>query len=72
MMVTLSVLLQDRSELIATYALSGFASIPIIGIFVGAYGVIVPNKAAALRKFLLKGCVAATIASYLTACVAGR
>ena len=57
--------------MIATYALAGFASIPTMGISLGAYSVLAPKKTAALNKFLLKGGVAATIASYLTACVAG-
>ncbi|XP_060085848.1 solute carrier family 28 member 3-like [Ylistrum balloti] len=64
-------ILTDRSELIATYAMCGFASIPSVAISLGSFAALAPNRLAELSKLAMRGLIAGTIASYLTACVAG-
>ncbi|XP_069114689.1 uncharacterized transporter HI_0519-like [Argopecten irradians] len=64
-------ILTDRSELIATYAMCGFSSLPSIGISLGAFAALAPTRLAELSKIAMKGMIAGTIASYITACVAG-
>ncbi|XP_053373043.1 solute carrier family 28 member 3-like [Mercenaria mercenaria] len=61
----------ESSELIVSYALCGFASIPMIGMTLGALTVIIPDRAPEVTKLSFRALVAGTIASYLTACVAG-
>ncbi|OWF51722.1 Sodium/nucleoside cotransporter 1 [Mizuhopecten yessoensis] len=61
----------DRSELITTYAMCGFASMPSVGITLGSFAVLAPGRVGELSKLAMRGLIAGTIASYLTACVAG-
>ncbi|XP_060085850.1 uncharacterized transporter YutK-like [Ylistrum balloti] len=64
-------ILTDRSELITTYAMCGFASMPSIGISLGSFAALAPRRLDEISKIAMKGLIAGTIASYLTACVAG-
>ncbi|XP_021350798.1 uncharacterized protein LOC110448730 [Mizuhopecten yessoensis] len=64
-------ILTDRSELITTYAMCGFASMPSVGITLGSFAVLAPGRVGELSKLAMRGLIAGTIASYLTACVAG-
>ncbi|XP_033761485.1 uncharacterized transporter HI_0519-like [Pecten maximus] len=64
-------ILTDRSELISTYAMCGFASLPSVGISLGSFAALAPTRFNELSKMALKGVIAGTIASYITACVAG-
>jgi CNT family concentrative nucleoside transporter len=67
-----SFLLTDRkSIIIATYALCGFANFSSIGIQIGGIGVIAPNQRVLLSKLGLKALLGGTIASLITASIAG-
>lgn len=61
----------QRSIVIATYALCGFANIGSIGIQIGGIGSIAPERQSDLAKLSFRAMVAGTIACFTTACIAG-
>ena len=63
--------LAERSQAIATFAVCGFANLSSIGIQIGGLGVIVPSRRADIARLGLLALVAATLANFSTACVAG-
>ncbi len=63
--------LQDRSVIIATYALCGFANFGSIGIQLGGIGGIAPRRKHDLAKIALRAMIAGTIAAFMTATIAG-
>ena len=63
--------LSDRSITIATYALCGFANFSSIGIQIGGISSLEPSRKKDLAKLGLKAMIAATLAAFMTACVAG-
>lgn len=65
------IILQDKSLIIATYALCGFANLASIGIQVGGIGAIAPGQRKNITELGVKALIAGTIASFFTACIAG-
>ncbi len=67
--------LQDRmtqkSILMATYALCGFANFASIGIQIGGIGALVPGRKAELAKFGVKALIGGTLACLSTAILVG-
>ncbi|UCF39232.1 MAG: NupC/NupG family nucleoside CNT transporter [Acidobacteriota bacterium] len=63
--------MDPRSELIATYALCGFANLGSIGIQLGGIGGLAPERRSDLARLGLKALLAGSMASFLTASVAG-
>lgn len=63
--------MSPRSEIIATYALCGFASFLDIGICLGTVGAIVPSKKREVAHIALRSMIAGNIACFVTACIAG-
>ncbi len=63
--------ISERSIVIATYALCGFANIGSIGIQIGGIGGIAPNRRADLARIGVRAMVAGTLACFMTACIAG-
>ncbi|XP_063860890.1 solute carrier family 28 member 3-like isoform X2 [Scylla paramamosain] len=63
--------LSVRAEVIATYALCGFSNISSIGINLGGFGAMAPNRKADLAKVVLRAMIAGSCACFLTACIAG-
>lgn len=63
--------LQPKSMIIATYALCGFANFASIGIQIGGIGAIAPGKRKELTELGIKALIGGTIASFLTAAIAG-
>jgi len=61
----------QRSLIIMTYALCGFANIVSIGIQVGGIGALAPNQRSTLAKLGVKALIGGSIACFLTACIAG-
>ncbi len=61
----------QRSLLIATYALCGFANFASIGIQIGGIGALVPERISELAELGLRAMIAGTIASFMTAIIAG-
>ena len=64
-------LLSEKSIIIATYALCGFANFASIGIQIGGIGAIAPGQRQTLTKFGIKALIGGTIACFLTAIIAG-
>ena len=60
----------DRSIIILSYALCGFANFGSIGIQIGGIGEIAPNKKKDLAELGFMAMIAATLACGITACVA--
>ena len=56
---------------ISTYALCGFANLGSIGIQIGGIGGIAPDRRSDLAKLGMRAMIAGTLASFMTACVAG-
>ncbi|MBH31041.1 MAG: NupC/NupG family nucleoside CNT transporter [Candidatus Marinimicrobia bacterium] len=61
----------DRTAIIASYALCGFANFASIGIQLGGIGGIAPERRKDLAKIALKAMIAGALASWLTATIAG-
>ncbi len=64
-------LLSEKSIIIATYALCGFANFASIGIQIGGIGAIAPGQRRTLTELGFKALVGGTLAGFLTACIAG-
>ena len=64
-------LITEKSKIIATYALCGFANFASIGIQIGGIGAIAPSRRKELSKFGIKALIGGTIACFLTATIAG-
>ena len=63
--------ISERSAIIATYALSGFANFSSIAIQLGGIGGIAPGRRHDLSRLGLKAMVGGSIAAFMTATVAG-
>ena len=64
-------LLSAKSVIIASFALCGFANFSSIAIQLGGIGVMVPNRKADLAKLGFKAMICGTMASYISATLAG-
>jgi CNT family concentrative nucleoside transporter len=64
-------ILIDRSFVIASFALCGFANISSIGIQLGGIGALVPERRHELARLGVRALFAGTLANYLSACIAG-
>lgn len=64
-------MLSEKSVIIATYALCGFSNFSSIAIQVGGIGGIAPNRQADLSRLGLTALLAATLATLMTATIAG-
>lgn len=65
------VVLSERSTLIMTYALCGFANFGSVGIQIGGIGGIAPERRADLARLGMRAMIGGTLAMMMTACVAG-
>lgn len=61
----------EKSIIMSTYILCGFANFASIGIQIGGIGALVPNRKALLSKLGLLALVAGTLASLLTSVIVG-
>lgn len=61
----------ERAQVIATYALCGFANFSSIGIQIGGIGALAPERRSDLARLGLRAMFGGAIASWITACVAG-
>lgn len=62
---------QRRSEIIATYALCGFANLSSIGIQLGGIGAMAPSRKSDLSRLVLRALFAGTVTTLMTASLAG-
>lgn len=65
------VALSERSIVILTYALCGFANFGSVGIQIGGIGGIAPERRADLALLGMRAMIGGTLACMMTACVAG-
>ena len=63
--------ISERTAIIASYALCGFANFGSIGIQLGGIGAMAPERKKDLAKLVTKAMVGGALASWLTATVAG-
>jgi concentrative nucleoside transporter, CNT family len=63
--------LSERGRLIASYALCGFANLGSIGVQIGGYSVLAPERRADLSRIALRAMFGGLLATNLVACVAG-
>ena len=64
-------LISERTEIIATYALCGFANFSSIAIQIGGIGGIAPERKSDLARLGLRAMVAGSLACFQTAAIAG-
>lgn len=64
-------LLSEKSIIISTYALCGFANFASIGIQIGGIGSMAPSRQSDLSTLGVKALMAATLATMMTATIAG-
>jgi CNT family concentrative nucleoside transporter len=63
--------ISERSFIIATYALCGFANFGSIAIQIGGYGSLVPERRADFAKLGLRAMIGGSLAAFMTATIAG-
>ena len=63
--------LSEKAIIVSTYALCGFANFSSIAIQIGGIGGIAPTRRADLAKFGLKAVLGGTLATFMTATIAG-
>ena len=62
--------ISERTALIASYALCGFANFASIGIQIGGISGIAPNRKKDVAKLAFKAMIGGALASWITACIA--
>ncbi len=63
--------LSERAELIATFAICGFANLGSVGIQIGGIGGLAPERRGDLARLGLRALAGGALASFMTACLAG-
>ncbi len=63
--------MDQRSFVIATYALCGFANLSSIAIQIGGIGALAPSRKSDLARMGLKAVAAGSMANFMSACIAG-
>jgi concentrative nucleoside transporter, CNT family len=63
--------ISERSAAIITYGLCGFSNFSSIGIQIGGIGAMAPERRGDLARLGLRAMLGGTLASFMTACVAG-
>lgn len=68
---TSATVLSHKSIVIASFALCGFANLGSVAIQVGGIGELAPNRRADLAKLGIRALICGTLASYMSAAIAG-
>lgn len=68
---TTDIVLSPKAEIIATFALCGFANFSSVAMQIGGIGEIAPSRREDLAKLGIKALICGTMASYLSATLAG-
>lgn len=63
--------LSEKGTMIASFAICGFANFSSVGMQIGGIGALVPERRADLAKLGMRALIAGTLASYLSATIAG-
>lgn len=64
-------MLSPHGRIIAVYALAGFTNLGTIGIMLGGIGGLIPERRGEIAKLSLKALLAASVACFMTAAIAG-
>lgn len=70
-LVSIREVISQKSFIIASFALCGFANISSIAIQIGGIGEIAPNQRKNLSRLGVRALICGTLASYMSACIAG-
>lgn len=70
-LISLKTVLSQKSFIIASFALCGFANLSSIAIQIGGIGELAPNQRKNLSRLGIRALVCGTLASYMSACIAG-
>lgn len=70
-LASLKHIISDKSFIIASFALCGFANLSSIAIQIGGIGELAPNQRKNLSRLGLRALICGTLASYMSACIAG-
>ena len=70
-LVSVKNIISDKSFIIASFALCGFANISSIAIQIGGIGELAPNQRKNLSRLGIRALICGTLASYMSACIAG-
>jgi CNT family concentrative nucleoside transporter len=63
--------LDNRSFVIATFALCGFANLSSIAVQIGGIGSLAPTRKSDLARLGFKAMIVGTLANFMSACIAG-
>lgn len=70
-LVSIKNAISDKSFIIASFALCGFANLGSIAIQIGGIGEMAPNQRKNLSRLGFRALICGTLASYMSACIAG-
>ncbi len=70
-LVSIKNIISEKSFIISTFALCGFANLGSIAILIGGVGEMAPKQRKNLSRLGIKALVCGTFASYVSACIAG-
>lgn len=70
-LISIKSMISEKSFIIATFALCGFANLGSIAILIGGVGEMAPKQRKNLSRLGLKALICGTFASYISACIAG-
>lgn len=70
-LVSVKNIISEKSFIIASFALCGFANLSSIAIQIGGIGEIAPNQRKNLSRLGFRALICGTLASYMSACIAG-
>lgn len=70
-LVSIKHAISDKSFIIASFALCGFANLSSIAIQIGGIGELAPNQRKNLSRLGFRALICGTLASYMSACIAG-
>jgi len=62
--------MSKRAQVVATYALCGFSNLGSIGIQLGGFSAMCPEKKPVVARIVLRSCIAGSITTFMTACIA--
>ena len=70
-LVSIKSIISQKSFIIASFALCGFANLGSIAILIGGVGEMAPKQRKNLSRLGIKALICGTFASYISACIAG-
>lgn len=70
-LVSIKSVISQKSFIIASFALCGFANLSSIAIQIGGIGELAPNQRKNLSRLGVRALICGTLASYMSACIAG-